>query len=91
MVLRRSLVNLLRNAIESGGDIGVSLKQQEKYPIVKITDSGCGIPKNILDKTMSGEKITHGKSSGRGLGFVYAKYIIQKLGGIIEIESEVEK
>ncbi len=89
--LRRALLNLIKNAIESNGKITISLKQQNNNAVITISDTGKGIDANILKQMMSGKSITHGKVEGRGLGFSYAKNTVEQLGGTISLESEIHK
>lgn len=86
--------NLISNAIkftESKGTVKVSLnKINEKY-IIKISDTGCGMDKetgaHIFDKFYQGDT-SHSKE-GNGLGLALVKRVIDTLGGIIEVESEL--
>ncbi|MDR0625035.1 MAG: response regulator [Holosporales bacterium] len=61
------------------------------YVLLKITDTGCGIPKELIpslfDPFFSTKEI--GKGTGLGLSTVYG--IIKQTGGAIEVESEVGK
>ncbi len=69
----------------------ISLRKENNNAVITITDTGCGIPEDILKQMMSGKQITHGKDGGRGLGFSYSKQTIEQLGGTIELKSEVNK
>jgi hypothetical protein len=89
--LRRVILNLIKNAIESKGDVKISLKKQDNSAIITIKDTGCGIPEDTLKRLMSGKSVTEGKASGRGLGFSYAKRTIEKLQGTITLQSALNK
>jgi signal transduction histidine kinase len=89
--LRRVLINLIKNAIESEGKITISLKRQDNNAVITITDTGKGIEADILEQLMSGKSVTNGKIAGKGLGFSYAKKTIEQLGGTIALESKVNK
>lgn len=91
--LRRALLNLVTNAIQSikhnNGKVTISLKEKANNVIIQITDDGTGIDQETLDKLNKGEKIQ--AKNGRGLGFNYAKNIIEHFGGKIELSSRVNK
>lgn len=88
---KRVISNLINNAvegIESEGRVCVELSSNTDKIILKVADTGKGIPPDILPKLMQrGE--THGKSNGSGLGLFHAKESIEKWGGAINIESTV--
>lgn len=89
--------NLLGNALKFtswGGTviISTSLKNGEKGFIdVSVSDTGCGIPKENLEKIFDKfKRIDSGRETvrGTGLGLSIAKYIIAAHGGKIWAESE---
>lgn len=90
--------NLLSNAIKftaDGGKISISANKNEGNMItVSVTDTGCGIPKEELEKVF--EKFKRIESGwvavrGTGLGLSIAKHIITAHGGQIWVESEPGK
>ncbi len=90
--------NLISNAIKytpRGGEIVISATQSESEVVVKIADTGIGIPpdqyENIftLGNTFK-RKGTSGESSS-GLGLILVKEFVDKLGGEINVESEINK
>ncbi|MGN0812151.1 MAG: ATP-binding protein [Candidatus Coproplasma sp.] len=88
--------NLLSNAIkftEKGGTVGVYLKKENGKAIITITDTGCGISKEvgerIFDKFYQGD--TSHQREGNGLGLALVKKVIDVLGGQISVESQVGK
>ena len=91
------LENLLGNALKftsSGGTIIIhasSKNDNEGFIVVSISDTGCGIPTENLEKIFyKFERIDSGKETARGtgLGLSIAKYIIAAHGGRIWVESE---
>lgn len=88
--------NLLSNAIKftpEGGKIGVSLQEGESEIVLKVADTGCGMPPEtgarIFDKFYQGD--TSHKQQGNGLGLALVKKVIDIMGGKISVESEVGK
>jgi len=94
--LEEAFVNIIINAIHAmkkGGNL--TLKTQylkEKIPkIIKIviSDTGKGIPKDVLGKVFDPFFTT--KTVGSGLGLTVAKEILKRNNGTIGIQSEVGK
>lgn len=88
--------NLISNAIKftgQGGTVGVYLKKENGKAVVTITDTGCGISKEmgerIFDKFYQGD--TSHQREGNGLGLALVKKVIDVLGGQITVESQVGK
>ncbi|RSK26647.1 PAS domain S-box protein [Bacillus sp. HMF5848] len=92
--LKQVFINLIKNGMEAmpdGGDIIIQLEidTTNKYYIVTITDTGCGIPKDILEIIKTPFYTT--KEEGTGLGLVITEKIIQDHKGELEIVSELNK
>ena len=84
--------NLFSNAVkftETGGKIAVSLKTENGYAVVRVTDTGCGMPpevgSRIFEKFYQGD-ISH-STQGNGLGLALVKRVIDIVGGEIIVES----
>lgn len=80
--------NLIDNAAEALGEyedrtIHLHLKYLHQQLFIKVTDSGPGIPDDILDKVF--EKGFSTKGEGRGYGLYLVKQSIERLGGTIEV------
>jgi two-component system NtrC family sensor kinase len=56
-----------------------------------IRDNGQGIPKEVLKHIFEPFFTTKEKGKGTGLGLSLSYGIIQRLGGMIEVESEINK
>lgn len=88
--------NLLSNAIKftpSGGRITVKSETEERKVIVKVIDTGIGIPNEKLDELFDfkGEKTsfgTHGEK-GLGLGLSLVKEFVEVNNGTIEVSSQI--
>jgi signal transduction histidine kinase len=93
--LRNAIIHLLQNAAkftESGYvKLGYHYMQHAKQVHIFIEDSGIGIPqeeiKMIFERFYKNDKYTQ----GTGLGLSICKILIEKMGGTIDVESEVGK
>jgi len=94
ILLKQCLQNLIQNSIDAmprGGKLNIRLgeKQQgtkEKLLIVEISDTGCGIQKEIQEKVF--HPFFTSKEKGTGLGLSIVKKIVSLHHGKIELESE---
>jgi signal transduction histidine kinase len=98
-MLKTILRNLLTNAIKytsEGGLITLTAKLDAEAVEIAITDSGIGIePDDIdhlfrIDKNLK-SRVGTNNEKGSGLGLILCKEFIDRLGGSIEVESEVGK
>ncbi|MBI9066907.1 MAG: PAS domain S-box protein [Salinivirgaceae bacterium] len=92
------LRNLISNAIKftrNGGVVSVFAMQEENNIQVLVSDTGVGMSKTMLDKLFKiTEKVsTPGTANekGTGLGLILCKEFVEKHGGKIWVESELEK
>ncbi|MEL7035782.1 MAG: HAMP domain-containing sensor histidine kinase [Cyanobacteria bacterium J06592_8] len=93
-ILLKQLINkILSNAVKyspEGGEIQCELLNQNQQAILKIQDSGIGIPKSDQERVFSnfyrGTNID--TISGTGLGLSLVKKIVELHHGEVEIESE---
>jgi len=98
-LLRMVVQNLLSNAVKytpDGGAIAVSLSMDTKKSLLlKIADTGYGIPENQKDKIFTklfrADNVIGKDTEGTGLGLYIAKSIIEQSGGKLWFESEENK
>lgn len=90
--------NLISNALKftkSGGRVEFSAKQNGEYVEVSVTDTGIGISKEHLSKLFRIDarykRLGTDREKGTGLGLILCKEFIEKHGGTIWIESEVDQ
>lgn len=95
--LSRLFSNLLENALQytpEGGSVSLKLSKQNRLAIVKVKDTGIGIPleqiDRVFDRFWRANKARSRREGGTGLGLAIAKTITQRHGGKISVESEVD-
>ena len=84
--------NIINNSIKyANTNIDINMDSNDEYYIVNIKDYGPGISDSdmpfIFEKFYRGKNAT-GKN-GTGLGLYIVKYMINKMGGKVELESKV--
>lgn len=103
--LNQVLINFLSNAYKftpEGGEILFSLRQEksprgEGYVRVhfRVKDSGIGMPPEFQEKIFESfsreDNARVNKTEGSGLGMAISKYIVDAMGGTIELKSEVNQ
>ena len=93
--LNQVFMNLLVNAshaIEEQGTITISTgKDDDEHVWIKVSDTGKGIKKENVNKLFEPFFTTKPVGQGTGLGLSLSYGIIQKHGGQIDVESEVDK
>jgi PAS domain S-box-containing protein len=90
--LKQAFLNIISNAIQSmpeGGTITVSTLQRGQNIVIRIEDTGPGIPGDIMSKLFVPFFTT--RKTGSGLGLAVTKRVIDNHGGDIEVMSEVGK
>ena len=93
-MLNQVFTNILINAcqaIEGEGTITITTDFADNNLIVKIKDTGLGIPQNQLDKIFTAGFTTKSSGVGTGLGLAICTKIIEKHKGKISVNSEVGK
>jgi len=93
--LQQIFLNIINNAfaaMDDGGRLNIKARRTGVGEIlVRITDTGCGIPPEDLDRIFEPFFSTRDKQGGTGLGLAITYSIIRELGGKIAVESEVGK
>jgi signal transduction histidine kinase len=95
-LLKRLFINILDNAVKytpSHGTVTVKLNQKDSSAIVKIIDSGKGIPQEQIEKVFERfyRTDTSRSEKGYGLGLSIAKQIVMFHQGDIHLTSKIGK
>ncbi len=88
--LNQVWTNLLHNALQAMGNKGVlkiDVKHQDNAISVSITDSGPGIPPEIMPRIFEPFFTTKPPGEGSGLGLDIVRKIIEKHQGQLQVES----
>jgi heavy metal sensor kinase len=92
--LQQLFSNLIENAIKytSKGSVHVTIEKTDGTAIVKVRDTGPGIPmqeqKKIFQRFYRVDKSRSRESGGTGLGLSIAEWIVKAHDGKIEVDSE---
>ena len=92
----RIMLNILSNAIKftkAEGIINVNIYNKGNYIILKIKDTGIGIPQNMLNKIFNTytqvDDSLRGTVEGNGIGLSLVKSLVEMHGGEISVKSEM--
>ena len=86
--LSQVLLNILINAFQAVGpdpQVCLSCRQDQNDIFIQVTDNGCGIPAQDLERIFEFYYTT--KDEGTGLGLSIAQRVIHQHGGSLEVES----
>jgi signal transduction histidine kinase len=90
--IHQVLVNLVVNAIqamERGGRLTVETSCVDDFVSLAVSDTGCGIPKELLEKIFVPFYTTKDVGEGTGLGLPVVHGIVTSHGGDINVQSKV--
>jgi signal transduction histidine kinase len=94
LALRRTLVNLLDNAIKFGGGARVVVARTDTELRIAVRDSGPGIPDAELHKVLEPfyrvESSRNRATGGTGLGLAIASELAAALGGGLRLSNRPE-
>lgn len=93
-LLNQAFLNLIMNAVyavQEKGEITIETYFEDSNIIIKISDTGCGIPKDVIPKIFDPFFTTKPVGQGTGLGLSIVYSVVTKHNGKIHIESEIGK
>lgn len=98
LLVNTILRNLLTNAIKftyAGGKVILSTETKKDFLEISVSDTGVGIEPGNIDKIFKIDSkfsnLGTEKEKGTGLGLILCKEFVEKQGGTIWVESELEK
>ncbi len=98
LLVKETCANLITNAIKytpPKGTIAVSLYPEEDDVVIRVSDSGYGIPKSeqerIFTKFYRGSNVRPMEAIGTGLGLYMIKGVVDNLAGNIWFDSQENK
>jgi signal transduction histidine kinase len=93
--INQVFLNLITNAAQAIDEFGEivlqTARRDEDHVAVSVTDNGCGIPGEIMDKIRDPFFTTKEVGTGTGLGLSIVEEIVRSHGGRLEIESALGK
>ncbi len=96
--LEQVVVNLLNNAAkftEDGGDIWLSLRQEETEAVLRVRDSGVGIDPELLPQIFTlftqAERYLARSQGGLGIGLALVHRLVEMHGGRVDASSALGK
>jgi signal transduction histidine kinase len=91
--LRRALRNLIDNALRYGEQARISLVREGQLAVVRVEDSGPGIPEGelaaMLEPFVRGEASRNRETGGAGLGLTLARAIAEQHGGTLTLTNRI--
>jgi two-component system NtrC family sensor kinase len=93
--VQQVLLNLVNNAIDAieqpGGTVTVATRREDDDVILEVSDTGKGIPEANLARIFDPFFTTKPVGQGTGLGLSICFGIVEKMGGKITVQSEIER
>ena len=95
--MEQLFINLIDNAIKytSSGEIKIDIEEEKENIIIRISDTGIGIPQydieRIFERFYTVDKSHSRKNGGTGLGLSIVKHIVNLHKGSIEVKSVENK
>jgi signal transduction histidine kinase len=88
------LVNLISNAIQAmngSGKLRIATELHAGTIRAHIADTGCGIPKHLLNSIFDAFFTTKEPGKGTGLGLSIVQRLVKKYHGTVNVQSEEQK
>ncbi len=85
------IIQNAQDATPVSGNIYIKLHKHINHAIIEIEDTGCGMDDDFIRTRLFRPFETTKGKSGMGIGVFEAREFLQRLGGDIEVESEIGK
>ena len=92
--LVRVFLNIIENAYKAMDDVGrlvLKTYSENDKAVVKISDTGCGIAKDKLDKIWRPDFTSWKNATGTGLGLLICRKAVENSNGEISVDSIINK
>ena len=94
--LEQVFMNIILNAVQAMNETGTltlrtSLDQKNEMVVIEISDTGCGIPNELIDRIYDPFFTTKEVGKGTGLGLAIAYGIVNKHHGLMSVKSKVNE
>ncbi|MCX6808555.1 MAG: ATP-binding protein [Candidatus Berkelbacteria bacterium] len=93
MIIQNLLSNALKYTVKGG--VIISISKEKEDILIKVADTGLGIPKEqhdkIFQKLFRADNVRETDTEGTGLGLYIIKSILDNTGGTIRFESVQNK
>jgi signal transduction histidine kinase len=93
--LEQVLTNLLNNAAkytDQGGQIGLSAQQESGELVVRVKDTGMGVPADMLSRIfepfVQSDRVLHYSQGGLGIGLTLVRSLVEMHGGTVQVHSD---
>ncbi|MCB9015910.1 MAG: hypothetical protein H6541_08965 [Lentimicrobiaceae bacterium] len=97
-MVKTILRNLLTNALKftnRNGEIHISVAERKGFCVLSVRDNGIGMSaekaKNLFNIDVSSKTKGTDQEPGTGLGLILCKELVEKHGGMIQVDSEAGK
>jgi two-component system OmpR family sensor kinase len=95
-LIERVLENLIGNALahtEAGGRVRLALETQDDRAVLRVSDTGCGIPaeelSNVFERFYRLQRPRWDQAGNAGLGLAISKSILDLHGSAMQVDSQV--
>ncbi|MCB9072854.1 MAG: hypothetical protein H6623_04465 [Bdellovibrionaceae bacterium] len=93
-LLQQVIFNLINNACQAmggSGSIMIESEASDKSVILRIRDTGPGVPMDLQDEIFAPFFTTKEEGQGTGLGLSVSRSIIEKFGGKLYLNKEIHE
>jgi len=88
--LQQVIINLMLNSVQAmneGGSLGISAHKNGSKVVIEVSDTGCGINSDNVQKVFDPFYTTKRPGEGTGLGLWLVYEIVKKYKGVISVKS----